>query len=266
VRLPNDFNPFAELQIYARETLDLEDTGTLIEQRLGDRLLPPPQGVYVTGVLEPVMVPGGRYFARVRDPATGSVRVLEVKTLKGLKNTSVFKVNGNPDTYFQPSKDRTCSFMDQMVRCTDEQLVLTQTHVNNANYQVSNYPFLPYRGIYLAELMIQDTIALAVEYPYADFGLFVDELRKHIREEYWEDWGSIRSDLEAITSDLKAQVLEFIGNYKWHLYFCTNRPGGAVMIEKSIDWRAHQWNQQQAREQQLAELAELPSNEFLRKN
>ena len=227
--------PVTEFTVYETYTREIENIGWLIEQKCDEALLPYAEGLYSRAELEPVMTPDLAYYTNTPSGRM-QVRIEDIPHV----DSRVYTYAGKDERVVIPA-----SFLGK----------------HHAHY-LSKKPFLPYRGIKIIETLVRDQLSKSVKYRGPHFDVDVDEIYRHFDLEKvmgvpgYDDDEPVRRDriddvvytkldpyicainsyYEPIYEDIKA----FVRKFEWHLYFLSVRRN-ALRIEKSIDWRAHQY-------------------------
>lgn len=205
-----------DLEIEATITLNVEDCASYIESYCGDRLLPPPKGIYSNSQIEPVMVDGGNYYTiEFKGKDTVRTPVSDLGTVK--KGLSVYtEVNGI------------------------DRVVVTNLQLQNKEKYLNNFPIRPYRGVKIVEQLITNQINNFIKYRKGSKDLYGEisvHLSSPIEDEALE---SIMGAIKEQYADTRTVIQDFMGKHDWHLYFIKIK-GGTVTIQKSIDYRAYDW-------------------------
>lgn len=205
-----------ELEIESTLTLNVEDCAGYIESYCGDKLLPPPKGIYSNSCIEPVMIDGGHYYTvEFKGHHTVRTPVHDLNTVK--KGLSVYvDVDGI------------------------DRVVVTATQLQNKEKCLSDFPIRPYRGVKIVEQMITNQINSYIKYRKGTKDLqaeILTHLVSPIDEELAE---AIVSSIKEQYYDTRLVIQNFMGKHDWHLYFI-KRKGGTITIHKSIDYRAYDW-------------------------
>lgn len=183
----------------------------LIEQQFGELLYPPPPGIYKLGETEPCIISTKRYYSE--------------------------KVLPNKSRVTQPITDFD-AITDHVVN-ENGQLVIPAYMMKDKPRYLSTVPTVPLRGLILVELFIKNYLDSIC--PYRKYNNFADKINNHILpgNEYLFDDGH----LETTCQSLFRQIDSFIGKDDWHIYF-VKRLHTDIIVEKTIDYRVHCWNEQ----------------------
>lgn len=225
------------LDILETYCFDMFPLATEIEARLAPLLRPLPERIYIGADLEGIDLNRDYYFMQ-----TGRERV-RVRSLQDIV-LPVYRQDGDDVT--------------GIVRP-----VITSWHLRNKS--VTDTPRGPKRGI----AILSDYVKYFVDrmLPHCRGHDFITSLDKHIlltprnsprafeysntdddSDRLYCEKDAIKCDIEQIIENLLTNINRFVGSYRDHLYFI-KRDKTFMLIQRSIDHRAWNWLQLQAREQ-----------------
>lgn len=184
-------------------SIDLESIGVDIELLLGERIAPPPKGIYIYTKLEPIMKDGEMYYHKDGD------KYVQVDDINKLK-TSIYN--------------------------SDYRVIIPKSFMLNKERYLSNESLLPYRGIKIAELLIKDHVFSLLEYSNRTSNLH-NQINSHLINVSDETvYTEIISKLDDIIPDLIYTISMFINKHTWHIYTIRIKDK-MLRIEKNADWR-----------------------------
>ncbi len=214
---------FPNLEIEATLILNYFDVAAQIEINCAEYLLPAPKGIYVRNRLEPAMVDGKTYYV-----------------LRGGASEVVTDINQVKDNVYDEN----------------QRVVIPKTfwQRKGGHAFVSNEPFIPYRGAKILELAINQLLESFTRYRRwpVDFDARILEHMysreacqyPHAMYESEVEYGEKILDLiQDAIRPLKRDVAFFLGNADWNLYHVELRNSNLV-LERYMDWRAYQWEQE----------------------
>jgi hypothetical protein len=241
---------YEQFDIYETHRTNLENHAWAIEAHCADAILPPPQGIYCKGILEPIMVDGGEYH--IHADISGSTVKVPVNNLDTVGNSPVYRMQGR-----------------------EERVIISGKIMEKKHRFLSTEPSLPYRGLKILHSMVEDYFDDFVAYPrdrtspkkkksdrIADFASVTNPrsekecLCKHfspvISDEAFE---KAAKTIELITKDIFSELAKFRKNYVWNLYTVTI-DGCSIKVDMGIDYRAFLHLEQQAKERLIREHSE----------
>lgn len=228
---------FPTMELEAKLSIDYIDCATQIELTYGNLLLPAPEGVYMKGRVDPVIQAGRKYYVR-----RGSASE-QITSLEGIKE----------NIYDEQTK-----------------LVIPKTYLQQAHNYISNTPYVPYRGAKLVELLTNEYLESFVHYKRWDVD-YRERILRHfnaaeigeevvIPERFKDLYGNDGLDVERYHPFDKIEVEMgdifylrllneiklFLGEKRWYMYN-VYVSGNLLHIERYCDWRAWQWEQANAK-------------------
>lgn len=207
--------------------LNILPSAYLLEQSYEKYMKPPVAGVYLKGHMYAVMREGEQYYTSkackgalvVKDKLSG--QVLNKLRLKSM-------------TEIKPGQDMSDLFCD-VVDSNGTVVIPAYAMADKPRY-LSTYPMLPYRGLQVARLVIEDYIARLTCHGYKpDSSLGLENYLTPEGIDLWKRFYFDRS-LETVLN----QVTEFIGKDTFHYYFLKSI-GNDIIVEKTVDYRAYLW-------------------------
>lgn len=193
------------LTIEAIQNFNVRYYAGLIENVCDEKLLPPPAGIYMSGTLEPVMTDGNNYYCN-----------------NGIETTLVTDINVV-----------TKSIYDENGNC-----VIPASIMRNKARLVGNESFLPYRGIKIINLLVQDQIDSFSSYKKTREVVY-GKIAKHFINPSDED-SVLGAVIEHIYSELAKEIAIFLEDKSWNIYFIKSK-NELVTIERGLDYRAYCW-------------------------
>jgi hypothetical protein len=199
------------------ETLRLDplSTAQMIEAVVGEYLLPPPQGIYFKGKLDPVMKEGETYHQH--------------RLIKGTKTKDSFVVSKIEELDSR-----------MPVLNLDGEVVITPNQIPFLAYM----PTLPVRGMKIIESAMQDVVSeygspRAQKYLTVERNSFMPTERlsylQHFHPDYMRE-PELADQITGIIAGLFADVRNFCGDDHWIIHFL-RLDRMTLYVEKSIDWR-----------------------------
>lgn len=245
---------------------NVEDLAWVIENKFSDYLLPPPKGIYSIAHLEPVMVDGGIYFIRQLQ-ADGSTVVRQIHDLTDVKGSAVFTIKGSVKDYLNKQKVEFGSLMKFANDGYNERVVIPKMFVEAKDRYLSTTPFMPYRGVEIIKGLINEQLNMTAKYPrqpeqdsnwlYRQFlgweeacatdGLSKKEIDANLAN-FCELIDPMHNEIVKLYDPIHDEIAKFIRGYEWHIYFMS-MTATRITIEKSIDWRAWLWIQEQEKKE-----------------
>lgn len=222
------------------EVLNVLPYASTLEYAFGEVIKPPAIGLYLRGVLNPVLVQGEVYFNVTK--TNSYTTYVDKRTGQHLGQRPVFE-----SVPILPGSD--ISAMTGEITDSSGNVVIPSYAMAAKERYLSNMPFLPYRGVEIARCIIEEYISRLTCH-----GWKIDSentLRKLLYCEPDRDGIKLWKDgfMERALENLLIQVTDFIGPDTYHIYFVKTR-GYEVIIEKTVDYRAWQWVKHQE-EQEL---------------
>lgn len=201
--------------------LSLNDISNYVEKKYNNCLAFPSPGIYKHGDIFPTLINGHQYFVLNDKDKTYTKKVLE-DINKLIDGDYVVDHKGN--------------------------ILLTVRDIQNKYTYLSDSPTVPTVGF--------DVIKLLIEYYITNKNTYTNESRniKHslIRKISARDKESIFEELlsDQYIKTLFNNIDQFIGRDIYHVYFLKRVSISDLLIEKTIDWRAYQWELQLANKQE----------------
>lgn len=191
--------------IEAKLVTDITHYARLIEMACDDILKPPPEGIYASGQLEPVMRSGISYFTR-----------------EGTETVPMLDINAATKTVYLESGA----------------IAVPGVLVKNKITSLSNVPFLPYRGIQIVKLLIEDHLDLFVLYRKQRRNCYA-RLAVHFVEGS-DAYLTHQTEIENACNELFQELSLFLGDKKWNMYFASLK-NTHVHIDRGVDYRIYCW-------------------------
>jgi hypothetical protein len=231
-------------------SLDIESIACLIEQTAGPYLKEAPKGIFTPAKLEPAMVDGRRYFIRVQNRRTGTTEDIPINDLENAPHTTVYALEESSD--FRPhwNKQNAFGLVRPVRQNYKERVAIPQIFMGNKKRFLSTKPILPYRGIKVIELLVDDCINHHVKYPRAaqdptDY-IYSQFKEEYLRGDYQSNLDPLVLYIESVADILLCQLRAFMAGFEWHLYF-VSVVGSKLFVEMSVDQRAYLWMLEQER-------------------
>lgn len=208
-----------KLPIYKYLHYDIEAIARQIEYECADILLPAPKGIYSINRVEPVMVDHGEYY-----------------TLKEENNVAI----RTPVHDITELKERIYTLKNGI-----DTMVIPATFMQNKKRFLSNEPMLPWRGVQVVKTLVEKQLDQYLKYRIEPSAYTVSDEHFNCTRETLAQHREVDNAL-AIINDIYAplcdDLLEFIGQYEWHIHYACFKDTKLV-IEQSIDYRAYEWLQ-----------------------
>ena len=216
-------------------TFDIAYHANLIEEICEDKLLPEPKGIYANTQLEPVMIDGQDYYTL--EPTASREDSVIYKELGRLIKKSSF----SPGSVLKLITD--INTVKSAVYNKDGKVVVRSSIIKNKARALSNTSFLPYRGIKIIEILVQDHIDCLVAHR-RHRGNCYDKISKHLVPDYVKSTFDVFSgDFELMFDELRRDIELFLGNKIWSIYYITLR-GTRITIDRGSDYRVNEWEKQ----------------------
>ena len=183
----------------------------MIEKQFGDVMIPAAKGIYKVGDIYPSIIPGRQYYSQ--------------------------KINKHNQCITTPVTDFN-KVIDTIIDESGNVVIPRGMMLNKENY-LRNEPSVPSRGLILVELMIKRYIESIA--PWVKCSMQNNRIISNFKAEGMELFTD--GHIDKLCESLFAQISTFMGNDVWHIYF-VKYSGLDIVIEKSIDWRVHQWMQE----------------------
>lgn len=168
-------------------------------------------GLWLPGQDRPVIVPGRLYFHQSSDGCSMEVKEITAATLKTIEG-DIFNEEGKR--------------------------VLTDSQRS----RVRDEPTVPVEGIRIVRADVQNTIdERSRKWSRKPFDTIDVVLRPLLADEYAGN-EKLLTDLMEPLSDLRRQVIDFMGDDPWIMHFLRERGmGHDILVDKSIDYRIYDW-------------------------
>ena len=182
-----------------------------VESLARDYLQPPKIGIYMKGSTSPIMVDGCYYFKKDKGPNGETIEtpILKIEDIKG----NIFN--------------------------QDAELIIPARITS----MVSDEPTVPVQGLKMVSAFVQkhldDHSAWSRKAPMSLEDVWSDFIKpEYLHTEKTHD---LVESIAELMIDIRTDVNHFIGNDKWVMHFMRKR-GIDLFVEKSIDYRIHQWS------------------------
>lgn len=216
-------------------TFDIAYHANLIENICEGKLLPEPKGIYITTQVEPVMVDGQVYYTLEPTPPK------EDNVIYKDGGSLVKKSSFSPGSVLVPIVD--INIIKSAVYNSDGKVIIRSSLIKNKERNLNNASFLPYRGIKIIELLIQDHINSIVQHRRYRRNCY-DEIAKHLLPDNTASAFELYSgEFELLFDELLRDIELFLGWKSWNIYHTTLR-GTRFTIERGIDYRVNEWEKQ----------------------
>ncbi len=182
----------------------------VVEQRLGEFLLPFQPGVYTHGSVTPVLHANRRYF-------------VQKKTDNGLE---LFPIDGDLS-----------KITDNIVDDSGN-IILSSNFMKNKQMYLSNHPTIPNRGLEIIKCLVDHHLANVSR--WSESRGYKNRLCSFFNSDDAVDQVIDDGLLEEICSPLLMRINQFIDEDEWSIYF-TRLVAVDLKIEKCIDYRIYEW-------------------------
>lgn len=182
----------------------------MIEKQFGDVMMPAINGIYKVGDIYPSIISGKQYYSQ------------KINKLNQCITTPVTDFNKVNDTIIDESGN----------------VIIPRGMMLNKENYLRNEPSVPSRGLILVELMIKRYIESVA--PWVKYSMQNNKIISNFKPEGVELFTD--GHIDKICDSLFAQISSFMGNDVWHIYF-VKYSGLDIVIEKTIDYRVHYYNQ-----------------------
>jgi hypothetical protein len=213
------------------EVLNVLTYASTLECSYSEVIKPPKVGLYLKGVLNPVMVQGEQYFNVV----TTDTRIDTVDKLSGRLINSRRQFESIP---ILPGQD--ISPMQGVIVDSNGNTVIPGYAMADKARYLTNYPTMPYRGVEIIRCMIEEFISRVTCHGWkinaeSDLKALLYEEEGRNGMQLWRD-----GFMDRVIEPLIIRVMDFIGPDTFHIYFVKTREY-EIIIEKTVDFRAWQW-------------------------
>lgn len=212
---------FNDIQTTEKLLLSSLANAVLIEQHFGAFLLPPPQGIYKNGEVDPCIINTEPYF-------------FEDDKSKFYTDKTFFQFSGKSLQPISDINSVTSNVYDKLGR-----IIIPEFMMKDKERFLSSTPTVPYRGVILVELLIRNYIDSISNIPGKKS--YAGRIERHVDPRFVDH--TVIDSLEVICKSLFLQVEQFIGDDLWHIYY-VKRIQFDIIIEKTIDYRIHYYNTQ----------------------
>lgn len=212
----------SKLPVEGKLNINVEPFAAALDAYLGNYFLEPPRGIYTIKDLDPVMVEGTQYYTLSDNGQCISKPVTDVSDL----NTEIYTSDG--------------------------MLVIPKHYMLNKDTCLSNYPFLPYRGVKIAIDAIKCEVFNSLKHNKVTQN-FLDVVINHLKPELRQN-NSIITEIENVYyTELRTlfdAIDSFIGGDVWHIYGVGSR-GANAEVTKYIDFRIYDWTNRENEREKL---------------
>ena len=202
---------FEDIPVEALVKIDLRNSADMIETTFPDKLLPPPKGIYRVGLVNPVMIDGVSYYYHV----PGETAPKLVEDINKVEDSAVYDASG---------------------KC-----VIPLTYMRQKARFLANVPMLPYRGLHVMRAVVDNQINSFAAYHRHGIKSFADQLGAHFLPSV-EINEELINMVENCCRQVRTEITLFLGSNEWSMFF-TKLQGTTLLVEKSMDWRAWEWEQ-----------------------
>ena len=182
-----------------------------VERLAREYLQPAKLGFYMKGGTTPVMVDGCYYFKKEVGPNGELVEIpiLKIEDIKG----NIFN--------------------------QDAELIISSRNIA----LLSDEPTVPVQGLNMVSAFVQKHLDDHSAWSRKGPTQLEDIWAEYIKPEYLhtEKTHDLVESIAELMIDVRTDVNHFIGNDKWIMHFMRRR-GKDLFVEKSIDYRIHQWS------------------------
>lgn len=192
--------------------LSLESIGNYFERKFSNNLQFPIKGIYKHGDVNPTLINGYQYFVLNVNDKTNTKKILEDINVLQTGDYVVDKA-GN--------------------------ILLSPRDVENRYVYLSDRPSVPTVGFDIVKLFIEHHITTKNVYTKESHNIKHAIIRKIIGNDVEDIFDEINNDLMLLS--VYNQVDYFIGKDIYYIYFLRRTGLSDLLIEKTIDWRAYQW-------------------------
>lgn len=212
-----------DIPIKSMYLVDTINIACALETIAPDALLPFKPGVYMAGKVDPILHADQKYHQVIDDPNTGMCVELPVVSIDDI--------------------------LGVVLNHNNAVVINARTAKHKASY-LTTHPTVPARGIRIVSDVVFSTIrAHAAWEPEHKFCMRT-LLQSHLKEEYqgylhqaYKGELDLVGLFENAVVDLRSEVRAFLGSDKWIMHAQRER-GTDIIIEKSIDYRIYQWEQE----------------------
>ncbi len=187
----------------------------LIEKQYGELIIPPPVGIYRVGDIYPVITNNKKYYSQ------------RVTKNNQFITTPITDLNSVTDTV-----------LDEIGN-----VILPAFVMKNKEQYLRNESTVPARGFMIVELLVKKYIESLA--PWSKYSMYNSKLASHFKPEGSDLFNN--GQIENLCKSLFMQVADFVGDDVWHIYF-VKFIGLDLIIEKTIDYRISQWEQEHGHE------------------
>lgn len=233
--------------------LDLRPLAINIEEKFGDLLNPPPDGVYSFRQVEPVLIPGRKYYV-CKDAAN----VAPAEHANHVANKRLrYTRQPNKLLIEVPDWHSTWKTINEALYNEMGEVIISASYMKDKAKLLSDKPILPYRGMRMAHLIYDRAIDTRITWPH----MHIDHLyliqQELLPGAYVEDHRATEPleelDIHLDPFHLLAQeyTFDFTEGHPYHL-FSSKLTGSTLTLTRYQDYRVLAWHRDQ-REKQQAE-------------
>lgn len=202
-------------KVEARLDIDLLPFAKFIERQLHGCLLAPPEGLYRFDKVEPVLIPGGKYY--VQD-STGARTIIPYDDL--------VRMTARPTVYDQTGK------------------VMVPAAVFRTTSALTTTPEFPYRGIRIASIILDHQVDSFIQWRKNrgnHVGLLYNQLDAAALPEKPEERDALIDWLlEGMGSRVTDELYDWFDGKSWNV-FLTRHKNARYLIERYPDYRILDW-------------------------
>jgi hypothetical protein len=225
--------------------VDLRTMAHCIEDKFGDLLQTPPPGIYCFRQVEPILVPGHKYYIARRKselPAADFDRYVAQHQLKYTNDVDQFLIE-------VPNWLEDWASVQDALYTETGVMLLSAPMMKDKTRLVSDKPILPYRGMRLAQLLYDRAIDSRITWPH----MHVDHM--YLIQEQLTAGAYDDEDLDILLDPFhllaEEHTFEFTNRHSYHL-FSSKLSASTLTLTRYQDYRVLAWHRDQ-REKHQAE-------------
>ena len=186
--------------------VDLQHQSIKLMNEFGDVFVPPKEGLYLEGFVDPILKGNKLYYARK-----------DFQKRKAIK--SLDHVIDLDDDIYDDQKN----------------IVMSRRFINNKKKHLTTRPKISISAIFAIRACILNYLYGVCRYARVGLRLspesfIIDDFIDKLNEK----------SMESFFSEILEEIHDFIGEDTWHIYFCRTK-NTVLVIEKSIDYRIFDW-------------------------
>lgn len=194
-------------------SLDLRRVAEAIESRYEDKLLPPPEGLYIPSKLEPVVCKGDELY-NLHEVVDGKIRTQKLQLVIDLEKNTLPLYNKRGV------------------------LLVSQKYVDSPGVLLTSTPHIPYRGTKIAEFLITRALDNFVAWQRRNPN--PERLLEHFRDDAFSDPEETYKALDDLHYSVNSELYDWLGDKMWNIYTVT-RDAMTVRVSRYTDYRIMDW-------------------------